>query len=483
MNGAKRYNFDQLKDKIDEEFFSENISEKIYQSTNGITRIMNAIVKTKGDNWAAQVLDDQGQPMLNPQEQQKFTEAFQPYISTILNFFGEEHPEIIGGDASQIEVGTGPDDIYSKIVHTVGNINSTVNDYASKYGVLKLEKQYDSKPDIHLIPMPARKAISAALTVTGIPPLATDTILSKIKLPLRTIITMIYLGIDILRVSMTVSDSERGRKLLSVLLSILELLRGQWKEAIFTFMGYFGTQPLFFGQVMKSYVMIFKMLSPEIQDSIIFGSLDAVKSLFIGTLLSIFQLTAPEELRRPMVESLDKIAAKKAEMDGILEQVDLPPRPDYLVPSWQDLNNLQAVITDEDYLCSCEFQQIIENIAKPTIVRVVLQVLRIPTNEDMIRYKCGNRPCEDFPTTVVQHLLERQGEPVKTDEKIAEEGREEGREEGENAVTEMEKAADESKEEEEENPVSINNTRKQRNEVSKSGRRILHSHRKNKITA
>jgi hypothetical protein len=50
------------------------------------------------------------------------------------------------------------------------------------------------------------------------------------------------------------------------------------------------------------------MLDPQIQESIIYGTLDSAKSFIIGFLLAIFQVSAPEDIRIPLIGSLEKIA-------------------------------------------------------------------------------------------------------------------------------------------------------------------------------
>jgi hypothetical protein len=436
MNGPQRYNFEQLKSEINGALLNKDMSTKLYDSTNGIMRIIEAIVKTKGDNWAVQVLDKDGNPVLTPQEQQKFTEAFQPYVETIIDFFGQPD-EMRGGDGlypgadfvsklsglslnninskkAQVTGQTTQDDTpsinstYLKVIDKVGNINSTVNDYASKYGILKLEKEHDLEPDVRLFPQPAAAAISEGVlglsTLVGfpIPPTVTMDVLSKVKVPFRLIVLVLYLILDIARIVVSVEGPPIGRKILSIVLSISDLLKGDWKKAVLSFIGYYGTTPLLIGELLKLFLSLFRKLSPELQESIIFGSLDATKSFIIGILLAIFQVTAPEEVRLPLIGALEKVAKRKAEMDGVLEEIGLSARPDYLAPSWNDFNNIQAVMTDEAYICSCEFQDLVKAVDNSAIIRMILEILRIPVNKEMIEYKCGKEPCRDFVTTVVK---------------------------------------------------------------------------------
>ena len=438
LSGSQSYNFEELRSKINNELLNEHMPARLYKSTDGIMRVINAIVKTKGQGWTAQVLNNEGNPLLTEQEQIRFTEAFQPYLESIIDFFGEDD-EMRGGDytpdiskmsgmskdflktkAAQathsfpippinpLEMAS-VDDLYSKIYHRVGNINSKVNEYASKYGILKLEKEHDLEEDVRVIPPPAAMGISqgvlALSTAAGfpIPPNITMEVLSKIKVPFRTIVFTIYLILDIARIAIGIVGPSFGRKIMSILLAVLELLRGDWKKAVLTIIGYYGMMPMLMGELMKIFLTLFRLFSPQIQHSIIFGSLDAIKSFIVGVILAIFQVTAPEEVRLPLIGILEKIAQHKAKMDGVLEDIDLSARPDYLSPTWQDLNNIQAVMSDTAFICSCEFNQLVEAVNKSAIIRIVLQILRIPVNEDMIEYFCkGKLPCKDFVTTVVK---------------------------------------------------------------------------------
>lgn len=405
LSGAQRYSFEELREEINNELLNKNMPERLYRSTDGIMRIINAIIKTNGQGWTAQVLNNNGKPLLTKDEQIQFTDAFQPYLEIIIDYFSSDDIKLSGGQNntnSQTEI-PGPDDIYAKLINKIGNVDSTVNTYASKYGILKLEKEHDLEEDIRLIPKPVQIAIASAIFgLMETPPQITEEILNQIKIPFRLIITTIFMILDIARLGIGIAGPSIGRKILSILLAILELLRGDWKKAVLTFVGYYGMVPMFIGQSLKVFVSLFEMFAPQIQHSIIFGSLDATKSLIIGLLLSIFQITAPEEVRLPLINILEKVAQHKAKMDGTLESIGLPSRPDYLSPSWEDLNNIQAVINDKAYICSCEFKELVKVVNTSAIIRIILQILRIPVTQDMIEYQCGNEPCKDFVTTIVQ---------------------------------------------------------------------------------
>ena len=401
LSGPQRYSFDELREKIDNALLNEEMPDKLYKSVDGISRIINAIFTTKGGNWAAQVLDDNGKPLLTPEEQTKFTDVFNPYIDSIKNFFNggntedykrEDDNEMT--DGATIGGAAGIDEVYTKIIDRIKSVDNTVNNYASKFGILKLEKEHDLKPDIGL-PIPQPLVLPPPLA-PAIPILSS--IRDYVKIPFRTIITIIYLILDITRLAMGSSGSNIGRKILSILVALLELLRGDWKKAILTGIGFYGMSPMLTGQLLKVFLTVFRTLSPDIQKNIVFAPLDIGKSLITGILLSIFQIAAPASIRTPLIAKLDEIAAKKAEIDITLESSGKSERPDYLSPNWNDLNNIQAVLSDKPYICSCQGRELIKTVNESFIIRNILQMLRIPTSEEMITQKCGSEVCKDFST-------------------------------------------------------------------------------------
>ena len=453
-----------VRHQIEETLNNTDFSNNLYQSTNGISRILDAIIHTKGEDWAAHVVDDQGKQMLTEAEQQQFTYAFQDHVYALLDFFGalrnhaQEGQEGQEGGANPFQpnvsqlaglpdsflttklqqaTGTygeeqdptkmaGIDDIYTKFMDRIRSVDQTVNNYASKYGVLKLEKEYDLKPDIRLIPEPAALALSQGVMALGslagvpIPPSTTMDVLDKIKVSFRTVVFAVYMAMDIARISMAVSGRDTGRKVLSILVSLLDLLRGDWKKSILSFMGYFGMSPLLYGEFGKVFLTAFGMFSPQLQDTFVLGSLDASKSFLVGLLLAAFQVTAPEEVRLPLIGALEKVALHKAKLDGVLESEGLSARPDYLTPTFEDLNNLQAVMSDPAYLCSCEFQTMVEAVNRSIPIKIALQLLRIPVTREYKEYKCGTGPCEPFVTKIVESAQEEEQKQQKQQEPISE---------------------------------------------------------------
>jgi len=409
----KQYELDSAIKEIEQLFKSTELIPKLYQSVESISRILCAIIKTGGENW----LNELNDLPLNTIERVKLNNVFQPYIPFILSFFngkmkGGVNEEKEAGAEEELEevkdesANYGPDDLTEKIMNTFGFIDSTVNQVAlSDYGILKMEKDSDSEPDMRLFPDFITKPIY------GLNP-AISKGLEQIRVPFRTLVIAVYLLLDIARMAFASAGNDTNRNILSVVVAILDLLRGDWKKAIMTIMGYFGTTPLFMGQLGKVYLTLFQTLSPNIQNNFIFGTIDSVKSLIVGILLAVFKVAAPYELRRPIIEVLDTIAKHKQDIDGTLETADLKPLPDYMAPTFNDLNNLQALMDDPAFICSSEHQELVKTIDNSAIIHIVLQLLRIPVTERFREYHCGTET-----KSFVERIVERQSKPIKIPQK------------------------------------------------------------------
>jgi hypothetical protein len=437
VSGSKRYTLNDLRTKINDALLNKEMPNKLYQSMDGTSRMIEAIIKTRGDGWAAHVIDNEGNEMLTPEEQERFTRAFQPYLDTIIEFFEEtshKNNEIIGGDipnpanliglpkgeianlvrkttgTSSTDDVEGPDQIYKQIIDKFSAINTTVNNFASKYGVMRLEKEHDAEPDIRLIPSFARDLIVLGVDAIGDATVGpeidvagpTREILENIKVPFRLIVSLIYMFLDVARIVVSINGSNFGRKILSIALSLLEFLRGDWKKAILSFVGYYGMTPLLIGQVLKAVLTLFNMISPELQETMIYGAYDSTKSLLVGILLTIFKITAPEDIRLPLIGVLEAIAKKKEELDGSLESAGLQARPNYLVPSFQDLNNIQAVITDKAFICSKEFDTLFSTVQKSALLTIILQLVGIPTDKFTEERKCSDNLGKPYVNLLVK---------------------------------------------------------------------------------
>lgn len=300
--------------------------------------------------------------------------------------------------------------LFDIMLNKIGLVNTKVNNYASKYGILRLEKGHDFEEDVHLIPAPLKLLIATGLQTTGWMTMdRTNRILDRIKVPFRLIVVCIYLGIDVTRLAINLIDYKKGREVMSILLSLFELLRGDWKQSILSLVGYYGQSPLLVGELLKTYLYLFEILDPSLQDNIIRGSLKVGKSLIIGALLAITKVITPDGYRFPMMLSLYE---KSQEGENLSKSAGIPMKS-YLKPSWNDINNIQAVWSDPKYTCSKEFIDQINN-TTDFVSRIVLQLLDIEVDPHTCNVKIVNTDKSD----VIQHNVNASSLEFDKDYKI-----------------------------------------------------------------
>jgi hypothetical protein len=257
-----------------------------------------------------------------------------------------------------------------------------------KMDAIHYEKELDKKPDI---------------PIAGIP------------IPPRFIVFLIYSILDITRIAVNVSGNETGRKLLSILIAILDLVRGDWKKAILTFVGYYGSYPLLIGQAFKTYLTVIQMLSPTIQIKLPYFMYDSVKSMVFGVLLSIIQIGAPKSVRDRLEELLATLSNVQKDIDAKLNALNPPlsSRPDYFKVDFSNLNDLQAILDDPVYICSKEHREAVENLLANAkdgapMIQFILSLMRYPHTRGMTQYLCDSNAKKSYVDLLVAEGLDRE---------------------------------------------------------------------------
>jgi hypothetical protein len=278
-----------------------------------------------------------------------------------------------------------PDVLFDKVMSTFQRVNRSMNE---KMDAIHYEKELDKKPDI---------------PIAGIP------------IPPRFIVFLIYYILDITRIAVNVHGNETGRKLLSILIAILDLVRGDWKKAILTFIGYYGSYPLLIGQALKTYLTVIQMLSPTIQIKLPYFMYDSVKSMVFGVLLSIIQIGAPKPVRDQLEKMLTTLSDVQKDIDAKLNALNPPlsSRPDYFKVDFSNLNDLQAILDDPVYICSKEHREAVENLLANAkdgapMIQFILSLMRYPHTRGMTQYLCDSNAKKSYVDLLVAEGLERE---------------------------------------------------------------------------
>lgn len=154
-------------------------------------------------------------------------------------------------------------------------------------------------------------------------------------------------------------DNPMLRKLLSVVIAILDILRGEWKKGLLSFIGVFNKEAVLIGVLGKTVLTVYNWISPNIQtklEEVIYAS---TKSMFIGAWLHVISIVAPEEVR----ERINKI-------------IVLSEFPAH------DIQKLQQIFQDKEIVCKLRVN--IELAKKDTPTKFILELLNVP--DDLENY-------------------------------------------------------------------------------------------------
>ena len=452
-----RRELDHYKHQIDGILKHRSFLEQLTRSTVGISKLFLEILDPTLPDWT-KIIDEKDEYMLTPKQQEDFKRVLNPHLGSIRAFFnrpisqaGGQPSENEGSSAinAAVEVApvveaaqAAPASFFSQAkdmaatgwdwtkeavhngIESMDQINNTVYDIARNHGILKYEMAQAKEPDWAIfswVPHP---------------------VISQIKVPFQMILTTIYLCLDVARMIAGTIGAEQKRSTLSMIVALMEFLRGDWKRAVLTFMGVFGSGMMWVGQYSKMVLIMFQTLSPSIQARIMSGTLTdrmkdlttfqkgfytfgtIAKSFVFGTLLSLFQIVAPKGIRDIIITKFMEIDKNKQAVDQKLKEKGLPPRPSYLSPSFLQMSDFQALLDDPAYACSCTIQEFVEkqkDLQKGksdsgAIGLLILQLFGIPVDGLSRAYQCNGTQCIDygnFPASIVKEQQDRLDEMVQ----------------------------------------------------------------------
>ncbi len=261
-----------------------------------------------------------------------------------------------------------------------------------------------SLPSDPFIPTPFLPAVGIPIPKLQVPKYAILPFLDAVLETLR--LTTIFMPFDI----------PAFRKIASVTKAIFELSDGNWRQAILSFVGYFGQTVGRMSSIAKIIMQAWMMIDPSVSSKIALYTYKGIKSMFITFWLWIFHLVSPDYVWIPIGKFLDTVNGLIDTSQGGIDKlsdtftkqlqtigyegysVSLPKIEEIMgLPSaggapirftFDDLQNIQALITMPFFLCSKEGQSIIQQFIK-TPVRIVLELLNIPTTPEDVGEMCG----------------------------------------------------------------------------------------------
>lgn len=360
-----------LSSKLNELTGQSNIGENIYKSLDYLLRCAAAIIKTDGEaGWSAHVTTDAGTAYFAPSEQSTIESAIAPLVPVVLYLFGRRNELPTTGGAQDEEASRTIDGAYDGVVKYLTKSNDVVRKFGREHGIIHMIEDQEQTGDLR--PFTVFGPAGAAIPV-----------------PPRAAFTLFYLALDVTRMLISVPFPGM-RKIMSIMIAIIDIMRGEWKEALLSFAGFYGDNPMLAGIFGKVMLESFNLISPALKDSMIYGFRDFIKSLAFGLILFGLQTFSPFPVRIQIVSALTTIQDFLNKETTAVAGQNLVAKPSYFRElSFGEIQNLQPILADTTRSCSYEIQSAIVTLRETTLGKNLLQIMGIPITDEEIERRCG----------------------------------------------------------------------------------------------
>lgn len=242
---------------------------------------------------------------------------------------------------------------------------------------------------------------------------------APISIPANTLLVIVNAVLEACRllVSNNVLDVPILRQILSFVLAMYDVLRGEWRDGIMSFMGFFGQSWMIYGMIGKTARWVYNFIAPDIQQRIESDVYAGFKSMLLGYWLWVASIVSPDFVRvaiqnlidtakQPLEQinetlaSLEEQAQKSASAIGA--QVTFPRLPLEKLPSFEDIQNFQTLLHQPELYCSPAFQSALAPAMAIPVLRLVIELLDIPTTPDSLA-----KACQGQPATVAEAITEK----------------------------------------------------------------------------
>ena len=384
----------------------EELPNHIYNAMDGLSRTLlsyfHAMKTGHTKGWATEILNAAGESIWTPEQAAILEEAAPVALSAQaggalnpLKFGAESQLVVPLGEIPPISI----DAMYEDVKQKLATLDEKNREIASIIGPVAIIN--DMKEDIKVGPFPPYLPIPLQVSPRVILPL-----LNAFLETCRLLVSNPYIDIKFLR------------SLYSLILGTFDILRGNWRDGVLSFLGLLGQYPMMIGIVLKSMRWVYAFISPDIQARLEDDMFAASKSMLVGGWLWLFSVVAPDFVRTSFNELIETAKMPLEELNKKIEaieektqevasqagvQVLFPKLPVDKIPSFDDIQNLQSLLSNPEIYCSVQFQSVLASVLTIPPLRLALELLNVPTLPDKIKERCKDMP-SDIGDAIVESM-------------------------------------------------------------------------------
>lgn len=416
-----------------------SIPGHLWKAIEGGSAVLLAWKKSGGaKGWSQQVVDLDGKPIFSRAESKSLEAAVQTSEPLLKNLFGETAP-VAGGALADIKRLPGSsvvspalpmdpkdisiDKVYHTIVDQLDKYDEQWKAISNELGIIQAVEARDYKG---ILPGPA----PIPYYILG-----------------RSIFPMVNVLLEFLRVgvSNTMTDAPTFRVLLSIALAMLDLIRGEWKDALLSSFGVLSSTGVFVGVTGKLIRDAWLFIAPDLQTQLRDDIYRSTKSMFAGFLLWVVATFSPEAVRFAAEQSFAQLSQLVEQFNQKVEdvqtrvqdvagkagiQVDFKKIPPNMIPNFDDIQNLQSLARVPEIYCSPEVQKIMEPLLLIPPLRLVIELLNIPTLDEERKKICAGFKGKPLAETIAEAATPTvsliPGGPLNQAQKAAEQAKDPG---------------------------------------------------------
>lgn len=245
----------------------------------------------------------------------------------------------------------------------------------------------------------------------------------KVQFPMRLALPLVNMLLEVTRIFFAIVPfGTIPMQFFTLIQTLFDIARGEWKYGIFTMMGFFNGGLLIFGVFCKLIRDVWLLMEPNLSKQIRLDLWLAGRSMFVGFWLRMITVFMPDFARNatetallPMTAILTKVNTTIENIESTVNKTTEPlgvkaifPKVEFdMIPSLDSINALQTAISQPEIFCAPEFQQILAPIKNIPPIRLFIELLNIPLDDQMVALRCKGIQTTDIATALVDKLAPR----------------------------------------------------------------------------
>ncbi len=243
----------------------------------------------------------------------------------------------------------------------------------------------------------------------------------RVQFPVRLILPIINVLLEVTRIFFAIVPfGTIPMQFFTIVQTLFDIARGEWKYGVFTFMGFFNGGLLIFGVFLKLLRDVWLLIEPRIARRLRLEIFIASKSIFLGFILRLTTAFLPDTFRATLEAALTPLNVIVNQVNQKLEtiqetlnqgtekmgvKVTLPHVPQDAIPSLDNIQALQMAISQPEIYCSDEFRPILEPIKSIPPLRLILELMGVAIDEDIRAVQCKGIETSSISSAFIDALM------------------------------------------------------------------------------